>query len=85
MEVSGQLYAPAALPPVKQPSIFTGQEAGWVPAVLPVAISQRPASALHDHLTTITNRLTLFREIPAVCEDNLKHKHNLRANYRVFF
>jgi len=31
MEVSGQLHAPAALPPRKEPPVSTGQEAvGWV-------------------------------------------------------
>jgi hypothetical protein len=31
MEVSGQLHAPAALPPVKEPLLPIGQEAGWTP------------------------------------------------------
>jgi hypothetical protein len=31
MEVSGQLHAPAALPPGKEP---IGKEAGWVPELL---------------------------------------------------
>jgi hypothetical protein len=29
MEVSGQLHAPAALPPGKKPPVPTEQEAGW--------------------------------------------------------
>jgi hypothetical protein len=29
MEVSGQLHAPAALPPGKEPLVTTRQEAGW--------------------------------------------------------
>jgi hypothetical protein len=31
MEVSGQLHAPAALPPGKKPLVPIGQEAGWAP------------------------------------------------------
>jgi hypothetical protein len=31
MEVSGQLHAPAALPPGKEPLVPIGQEAGWAP------------------------------------------------------
>jgi hypothetical protein len=31
MEVSGQLHAPAALPPGKEPLAFIGEEAGWAP------------------------------------------------------
>jgi hypothetical protein len=31
MKVSGQLHAPAALPPGKEPLIPTGWEAGWAP------------------------------------------------------
>jgi hypothetical protein len=31
MEVSGQLHAPAALPPGKETLVPTGQEAGWAP------------------------------------------------------
>jgi hypothetical protein len=31
MEVSGQLHAPAALPPGKGPLVPIGQEAGWAP------------------------------------------------------
>jgi len=31
MEVSGQLHAPAALPPGKEPSVPIGYEAGWTP------------------------------------------------------
>jgi hypothetical protein len=31
MEVSGQLHAPAALPPGKEPLVSIGQEAGWAP------------------------------------------------------
>jgi hypothetical protein len=31
MEVSGQLHAPAALPPGKEAMVPTGQEAGWAP------------------------------------------------------
>jgi hypothetical protein len=31
MEVSGQLHAPAALPPGKQPPVPTGKEAEWAP------------------------------------------------------
>jgi hypothetical protein len=31
MEVSGQLHAPAALPPGKDPPVPNGQEAGWAP------------------------------------------------------
>jgi hypothetical protein len=30
MEVSGQLDAPAALPPGKEPTVPFGQEAGWL-------------------------------------------------------
>jgi hypothetical protein len=30
MEVSGQLHAPAALPPRKDPAVPIGYEAGWV-------------------------------------------------------
>jgi hypothetical protein len=30
MEVSGQLSAPATLPPGKKPPVRTGYEAGWV-------------------------------------------------------
>jgi hypothetical protein len=29
--VSGQLHAPAALPPGKEPLVPTGKEAGWTP------------------------------------------------------
>jgi len=31
MEVSGQLYAPAALPPEKETLVSIGQEARWAP------------------------------------------------------
>jgi hypothetical protein len=31
MEVSGQLHAPAALPPGKEPLVSIGYEAGWTP------------------------------------------------------
>jgi hypothetical protein len=31
MEVSGQLYVPAALPPKKEHLLSIGQEAGWAP------------------------------------------------------
>jgi len=31
MEVSGQLHAPAALPPGKEPLVPIGYEAGWAP------------------------------------------------------
>jgi hypothetical protein len=31
MEVSGQLHAPVALPPEKEPLVAIGQEAGWTP------------------------------------------------------
>jgi hypothetical protein len=31
MEVSGQLHAPAALPPGKETLVPIGQEAGWAP------------------------------------------------------
>jgi hypothetical protein len=31
MEVSGQLHVPAALPLGKEPTVPTGQEAGWAP------------------------------------------------------
>jgi hypothetical protein len=31
MEVSGQLHAPAALPPGKEPLVRTEQEAEWAP------------------------------------------------------
>jgi hypothetical protein len=31
MEVSGQLHAPAALPPEKEPPVPLGYEAGWAP------------------------------------------------------
>jgi hypothetical protein len=31
LEVSGQLHAPAALPPEKEPPILIGEEAGWAP------------------------------------------------------
>jgi len=31
VEVSGQLHAPAALSPVKEPLVPIGQEAGWAP------------------------------------------------------
>jgi hypothetical protein len=31
MEMSGQLHAPAALPPEKEPLILIGQEAVWAP------------------------------------------------------
>jgi hypothetical protein len=31
MEVSGQLHAPAALPPGKEPHLPVEQEAGWAP------------------------------------------------------
>jgi hypothetical protein len=31
MDVSGQLYGPAALPPRKEPLLPIGYEAGWVP------------------------------------------------------
>jgi hypothetical protein len=31
MEVSGQLHAPAALPPGQEPLVPIGQEAGWAP------------------------------------------------------
>jgi hypothetical protein len=31
MEVSGQLHAPAALPPGKDPPVPNGQKAGWAP------------------------------------------------------
>jgi hypothetical protein len=31
MEVSGQLHAPDALPPGKEPPVPIGQEAGWAP------------------------------------------------------
>jgi hypothetical protein len=31
MEVSGQLHAPAALPPGKEPLVPIGWEAGWAP------------------------------------------------------
>jgi hypothetical protein len=31
MEVSGQIHAPAALPPGKEPLVTTGKEAGWAP------------------------------------------------------
>jgi hypothetical protein len=31
MEVSGQLHAPAALPPEKEPLVHIGEEAGWAP------------------------------------------------------
>jgi hypothetical protein len=31
MEVSGELHAPAALPPEKEPPVSIGQEAGWAP------------------------------------------------------
>jgi hypothetical protein len=30
-EVSGQLHAPAALPPGKEPPLSIGQKAGWAP------------------------------------------------------
>jgi len=30
MEVSGQLHAPAALPPEKEPLVLIGYEAGWI-------------------------------------------------------
>jgi hypothetical protein len=29
--VSGQLHAPAALPPAKEPRVPIGEEAGWAP------------------------------------------------------
>ena len=32
LDVSGQIYAPAALFPVKEPLVPLPQEAGWVPA-----------------------------------------------------
>jgi hypothetical protein len=31
MEVSGELYAPAALPPWKEPAVPIAKEVGWVP------------------------------------------------------
>jgi hypothetical protein len=31
MEASGQLQAPAALPPGEEPLVHLGQEAGWAP------------------------------------------------------
>jgi len=31
MEVSGQLHAPAALLPVKEPMVLIVEEAGWAP------------------------------------------------------
>jgi hypothetical protein len=31
MGVSGQFYAPAALPPGKEPLVLIGYEAGWTP------------------------------------------------------
>jgi hypothetical protein len=31
MEVSGQLHAPAAFPPGKEPLVPSGEEAGWAP------------------------------------------------------
>jgi len=31
MEVSGQLHAPAAVPPGKEPLVPTGKQAGWAP------------------------------------------------------
>jgi hypothetical protein len=34
MEVSGQLHAPAALPPEKEPLEHIWQEAGWAPETL---------------------------------------------------
>jgi hypothetical protein len=31
LEVTGQLHAPAALPPGKEPPVTIGKEAGWAP------------------------------------------------------
>jgi hypothetical protein len=31
LKVSGQLNAPAALTPEKEPPVYIGQEAGWTP------------------------------------------------------
>jgi hypothetical protein len=41
MEVGGQLHAPAALPPRKEPPIPIRQEAGWAPEAGLDAVEQR--------------------------------------------
>jgi len=47
MEVSGQLHAPSALPPGKDPPMHIGQEAVWDPrtGLDAVATSKTPAFA----------------------------------------
>jgi hypothetical protein len=41
MEVSGQLHAPAALPPGKKPLVSIGWEAGWAPEPLSLSIGDK--------------------------------------------
>jgi hypothetical protein len=43
---SGQLHVPAALPPGKQPTVTTVQEAGWLRAGLDV-VEKRKISCLY--------------------------------------
>jgi len=46
MEVSGQLYAPVALPPRKEPLSAIGYEAGWAPE--PVLTQYIPCLIKHQ-------------------------------------
>jgi hypothetical protein len=54
MEVSGQLHAPAALPPGKELLVPIGQEGGWAPELLfhqiiPLVSYFQRVMLLYDH------------------------------------
>jgi hypothetical protein len=70
MEVSGQLHAPATLPPGKSSQVPIGWEAEWAQAVHPVAHGSTNwaiPTATKEEIMIYASFLIMVKEISQVC------------------